>query len=416
MPGDRAPAPPKPNILLVILDDIAERDIDSIPTPNFDALAATGRRFRRAYGAPSCAPARWQITFGEFQPLVAPDPCTGSVDPLDPSPGLLSLPKLMEGANYSTALFGKWHLGSWPGVLVGAPWQLAAQSHGYETWQAGLGSNVLGINCPPGLQGTSYTDWYRIDDGAGAFSATYHTDAVLAAFLAWHAAQVLGEPWFAQVAFQAPHKPFHAPPGTSPPSNPTNRDLYELMVTDVDEALGCLLDSIDTSSTVVLVVGDNGTPVEAISSTQEASKVKSSTFEDGIRVPMVWAGPGVVVGMETYELASFVDILPTIAEIVGTDITPPLGRDGVSLVPTLADPTFTARSYAWAGLSNGNKDDFAAITSRWKYRELQRAGFPMQAFLFDLEVDPTESINLASMPSYQGMVAELQPLLELHKP
>lgn len=399
----------KANVLVVVLDDVAERDIDLVRTPSFDALAQRGTRYLRAYGAPTCSPARRMLHFGTYWTADSGDPCTGGSKPFHPPVGDLSLPKLFEGANYHTALFGKWHLGGYPAMDLGAPWELAAQAHGYEVWRAGVGANVKGRGCPtpPG----NYTDWNRVADGASTRSSQYQTWAVRDDFLAWHDALPPDEPWYAMVCFQAPHAPFHIPPNYPQGQLLLHRDRYELMLEEADRALGAILARVDPARTLVLVVGDNGTPSGVVNPAQDPSKVKSTTYEDGIRVPMVFAGPGVGQGRASESVVSFVDVLPTFAELLGVDVRPRGARDGVSLVPTFRDPGFRPRAYAFAGLTNPTSRDLAVVTRRWKLREVD--GLRQ---LFDLVEDPLEEVDLSGTPGLEEVEATLLAWLQQHAP
>ena len=409
----------RPNVLIVVMDDVAERDIDSIQTPAFDALASRGLRFRRAYAAPTCSPARRQLTFGTYATRDSGEPCKGGFNSASPPVGSLSLPKLFEGADYQTILVGKWHLGGAPWIGVGAPWELSAQAHGYEFWRAGLAANV-NSECISG-RGT-YERWLRVDDGVSSVTTDYNTWAIRDAFLAWlQTAEAAPGPWFAMVCFQAPHGPFHVPPGmdSGPPGmgggqRPRDRVKYELMLESFDESLGDILDAVDLSKTVVAVVGDNGTPSAAVGPAQSASKVKGTTYEDGIRVPMVWAGPGIARG-ETHRLVSLVDVLPTLAEMLRTRISPAAAAlDGASLASLLANREAVVHEYIFAGLGNSSSvpgTDYAVVTQRWKYREKDSA-----PFLFDLTADPNETQNLAGTPDLEGVEAHLEFLLRRHVP
>lgn len=410
LPGVAADRDWKPSVLVAVFDDVAERDIDRIPTPTFDGLAASGVRFERAYAAPTCSPARRMLNFGTYWTADSGDPCTGNYVPgVSPPVGDLSLPKIFEGANYRTALFGKWHLGGWPGMDLGAPWELSAQAHGYEVWRAGVGSNVKNNNCP-GSRG-SYTDWTRVDDGTSSRTTRYQTFAVRDAFLQWHAAIPHDEPWFAMVCFQAPHSPYHAPPGKNPNQLYLPRQKYEFMLTAADRALGAMLGAVNLERTIVVVLGDNGTPEGVQHGTQTSGKLKSTTFEDGIRVPMVWSGPGIEPGLSVSSVVSFVDVLPTLAELVGVDVRPLLGRDGVSLVPCLRDPFFEPRGYAFSGLTNPVTADYAVVTRNWKYRLAD--GLPE---LYDLVADPNETVNLAGSAGLEELEGRLAGWLLEHAP
>lgn len=408
----------RPNLLLVVADDVAERDVDGIPTPHLDALAARGLRFRRAYGNPTCSPARWSLVFGQYHAVDAGLSCQGGSPRLAPDPRQASLPRMLRLVGYRTALFGKWHLGFHPDSPPVAPdeeprWQRAAQVHGFELWRAGMPANVTSCG------GRSYTRWTRVDDGASARSRQYNTDAITEAALAWiEERDGDDEPWFAMVAYQAPHGPFHEPPGHEGEAGrgrSADRRAYELMLASFDAALGRLLASIDATRTVVLVVGDNGTPESVPGPGQRAGTLKGTTYEDGIRVPMVWAGPGVVAGRESSALVHFVDVLPTVAEWL--DVTLDVegaGLDGRSLVRALLDPGTSVHERVWCGIEPRNTSrpaDYAVVTPRFKYRE---CGGEVQ--LFDLGADPEERLNLAGAPEHAERRATLAAFLEAHRP
>ena len=85
--GERGADPASvPNVLIVLFDDVAERDVGTISTPAFDRLAAGGLRFRRAYAAPMCSPARRQLLFGYYQTAASGSPCAQRSEFTPPSP------------------------------------------------------------------------------------------------------------------------------------------------------------------------------------------------------------------------------------------------------------------------------------------------------------------------------------------
>lgn len=378
-----AAASGRPNVLVVVIDDVAERDLDRLNMPRLDGLTSQGLRFRRAYGSPWCAPSRLQLMFGLFASGDSGDACDETYDPTLPPPGsLYSLAELFRDQGYATGMFGKWHLGSWPGVAQGMPWELAAQFHGFDVWRAGTGSNVKGKGCArqPSGNGT-YSLWRRVEDGTSYVETLYNTRQVADSAIDW-ALGVGAQPWFALVCFQALHSPFHNPPGTGSQLL-TERQQYKLMAENLDRNIGRMLDAFGPS-TVICVVGDNGTPIPAVAPAQDPGKVKTTTYEDGIRVPMIWYGPGIQSG-DTDALASLADILPTMADALGVASVP--GTDGVSLMPVLLGIASSVRWYAWSGADR--YDDFAVASDRWKYREV--GSVPQ---LFDLDADPLETVNL----------------------
>ncbi|MGB0511418.1 MAG: sulfatase family protein, partial [Flavobacteriales bacterium] len=170
---------------------------------------------------------------------------------------------------------------------------------------------------------------------------------------------------------------------------------YKLMAANLDKNIGRLLDQAGPS-TVVCVVGDNGTPIPATAPAQDPSKVKTTTFEDGIRVPMIWYGPGITHG-ETDALASLADILPTMAEALSCATV--AGTDGVSLLPVLFGVSTGVRWSVWSGAERF--DDYALVSDRWKYREVG-----LSPELYDLDADPLETVNLyGTQPQVEAVMA-----------
>ncbi len=433
IPLRAATAPPsiargtRPNVLLLVMDDISDREMDRIPTPRFDALASEGMRFRRAYGAPVCSPARRMLTFGKYWDRDSGTPCTGQNYRLaQPSTDALSLPRMFHNAGYASALIGKWHLGSYPGVAEGQPWQRVAQEHGFDTWRAGLSANIRS----PCIKLGKYDYWQRVDDSEVSISEEYNTQAVRDAALKWiHEQEATPtQPWFTMVCFQAAHGPFHTPPGMGVTGEMYSyRDQYEMMVRDLDQAIGALLDAVDLSETSVLLVGDNGTPSKVPFSKKESGRGKTTTFEGGIHVPMVWAGAGIRRGVETDALVSFVDVLPTLGELIDAPSGPFQGLDGISLVPVLGDPSKRAHDFIWAGCVGANVapgGDYAVVTERWKLRLVNGV-----QELYDLEHDPLEVTDLAkpsnrdqalrtagSEDEIESIIKQLAARLEEHRP
>lgn len=385
----------RPDVLVVVIDDVAEGDLDRLDTPRLDGLASQGLRFTRAYGSPWCAPSRIQLMFGVYADGDSGEACDGTYDPtVAPSGSLYSLAELFRDAGYVTGMFGKWHLGSWPGVAQGQPWELSAQFHGFDVWRAGIGSNVKGKDClrQPIGNGT-YSNWRRVEDGTSSVETLYNTRQIADAAVAWMV-ESESSPWFALVCFQAPHSPFHNPPGTGSQLL-TERQQYKLMAANLDKNIGRLLDQAGPS-TVVCVVGDNGTPIPATAPAQDPSKVKTTTFEDGIRVPMIWYGPGITHG-ETDALASLADILPTMAEALSCATV--AGTDGVSLLPVLFGVSTGVRWSVWSGAERF--DDYALVSDRWKYREVG-----LSPELYDLDADPLETVNLyGTQPQVEAVMA-----------
>lgn len=392
-----------PNVLVLILDDVALSDVDRLELPTLDRLAEAGVSFRRAYSMPICGPTRYTLMFGRYQRAPLGRPCRDAVKEA-PDTALFSLPKLMKNRGYATGAFGKWHVGS---NRDGA-WEATPGLHGFDVWRAISPSNVTRCG------GNGYSKWTRVDDGQSRLSTEYHTLAVRDELLGWWRATE--GPKFAYVAFQTPHKPVHVPPAELLPADypepRTNREKFEAMLLSGDLVIGQILDAVDLTNTWVFVLGDNGTPTESVRADQNLGNVKQSTFEDGVRVPFLVHGPGLEHGFRTEALIHTVDLLATLAELTGAPLPAGTETDSLSFAACLRDPAARARSHVYveydmgdlmAGggrprAGNASHRRRAVITERWK---LRRVGSIEE--LYDLKTDPGE---LAPLPTSGNLEAQ----------
>lgn len=367
----------RPNVLLVVIDDNSADD--PAPMPSLDRVRAAGVSFSRMYANPRCSPSRYSILFGSPWITTSGEACDPGAAPLAAAP---SIATDFDGA---TLLVGKWHLGLHD--IAGLPWENSAQVRGgFDDWRAGISANVNSQLCPP--PGT-YVDWTRVESGTSFRSSFYQTQAVENVALASIA--TLPEPWFVMVCYQSPHLPFHAPPGSNVSPNPSNRELYEAMVLDVDESMGVLFDAVDLCDTIFVVVTDNGTPSQVPwTGGPPSNRLKGTTYEGGVRVKAAWAGPRVQPGRVFDEVVSFADIRGML--------------DRCSPVPPQHDLVLIGTDF-------GGVDDLAVVGERYKYAELD--GVPR---LHDLLLDPSEQVNLAGDPCYATLEASMRLALKQFDP
>ena len=210
------------------------------------------------------------------------------------------------------------------------------------------------------------------------------------------------------LALQAPHVPYHQPPAALVPPRyqgaSTTRGMYEAMVASCDTVLGDVLDSLsqngDLETTWIVVLGDNGPAKGSIHPSQSKEKVKGTTFEGGVNVPLVVYGPRVRRSFETRALVHVVDLLPTFEEILGRPVGHPQG-EGVSLVPTFSSAEASVRSHVFVGIDKnlsspmgpgGRLIDRAVLSERFKLRTVRDTLFSTYVEeLYDRWQDPTES-------------------------
>ena len=331
------------NILFMILDDWGH---DASPVdntapgvylanmPNLRGLAEEGLRFTRAYSQSLCSPMRATMMTGRqvFQHNVG-DP--QEADRFSNGQDEITLPEIfaMMGAPHKLLSVGKWHLGG--------------GNSGYSTrggWPEFYGINSGAV--------PDYSSWSKNSNGIRANSSTYTTtDQVdhTVAFIEENDAT--GTPWFAWVAFNAPHAPFHDPPARLSPEGgysargageTNNRHLYRKALEALDTEMGRLLESINPARTQIILMGDNGTPGQVVQAPFGNGNAKGDLYNGGIHVPMIAKGPLVTLtpGSSTDTLVHCIDIFSTILEIAGIDEAdvPGLGTRGVSsrsIVPIL---------------------------------------------------------------------------------
>lgn len=234
------------NILLIIADDIGVDNIsgygehaDSANTPNIDDLATSGVLFRNAWLNPMCSPSRASVYTGRHafrHGVLHPSDST-----LDASEETIA--EVLSSAGYATAMFGKWHLGESSGHQP--------TDQGYDYFSGSLAGNI-----------SDYFSWEKTTiDAAAATSVTvtetdYATRVNQLEARTWISGQT--GPWFATIAFNAGHSPFHVPPSglhtmslsgnvgsTCSGTSDSQSDCYRAMVEAMDTHIGRLLNWLD---------------------------------------------------------------------------------------------------------------------------------------------------------------------------
>ena len=391
------------NILLIIADDYGA-DGSSLynstntgaslpPTPNIKALAQTGVVFSRAYANPVCSPTRACLITGRYSFR------TGIGDAImGPTSPSLKFSEFTladafaanSGLGYRVAQFGKWHLATGPG-----------SPNNIGGWPHFAGS------IPGAL--VSYTNWTKTIDGTSTANYTnYETTDVVNDAIAWIQAQG-NSPWFAWVAFNAPHTPLHKPPnslcphytglsGTQADINANPRPYFEAMVEALDTEMGRLLAAVDPAKTHIIFLGDNGTTAQVLQPPYPSARGKSTLYEGGTKVPFIIAGPAVANPNRTNStLVHAVDLYATILDLAGINMAATVPTnivvDSKSLVPLL-QTNATSTRHLYTELFGDN------IVNNQDGRALRNEQFKLIQFndtheeFYDLLADPYERTNL----------------------
>jgi arylsulfatase A len=429
----------KPNIVLVLVDDLGWTDLSCqgstyFETPHIDALASEGVRFTSGYAACAvCSPTRAAVQTGRyphrtgvtdwirarFQGGTIPEdkknPCwlpqdqwKGKKKMLVPPNALWlereeqTLAEMLKPAGYTSCYIGKWHLGA-------DDWYPETQGYDFNFGGCDIGQ-------PP-----SYFDPYknRIPNLPGRQEGQYLTDREAdeaVAFIEKHKDQ----PFFLMLANYCVHTPIQAKADVKakyeakPKTNQKNA-AYAAMVESVDDAVGRVRATLDalklSDNTLVIFTSDNGGLVGPTHNAPLRSG-KGHPFEGGIRVPFIVTWPGVAqAGVLSDEPVISMDIKPTIAAAAGVKLPDDVAIDGLNLKAHLKGSAgldrqtlywhFPHYRHAPGPYSIIRDGDFKMI--KW---------YEGQTLLFNIKEDIGEATDLAgSMPE---KVSELDRKLMAH--
>jgi len=395
-------APARPNIVLIITDDVGYGDIGSygapdIKTPNIDSLAKAGTRFTQFYAnGSSCTPTRAGLISGRYQQRLALERPLGHATTADANVGLpangQSLPQLLRSRGYATALIGKWHLGYLP--------QFSPKAHGFDSF--------FGFKA-------GFIDYYQHTDGGGqpdlfeddkpVTMSGYMTDLITersVKFISDHARS----PFFLEVAYNAAHWPYQDPdrPSTAirnsahvmPYDESTDtRAAYVKIMERADRGVGEILAALDraglSQNTLVVFTNDNGG--EWLSRNAPLFNRKFTLYEGGIRVPAIIRWPGhVPAGVVTTQVGITMDLSATFLAAAG--VTPPADAklEGMDLVPLIrAGVKPISRTLFWR-VTTAGLNQRAVRDGDWKLLLEGSA----RVMLFDVSTDLGERNDMAA--------------------
>jgi len=397
--------PIRPNVLLIIMDDLTWGDLGChgnpyTRTPHLDQLHDESTRLTRYCSGPVCTPARAALMTGRYPYRTrAIDTYLGR-SCMDPDERALAAQ--FQAAGYRTCISGKWHLGDCH--------PMRAMDMGFEE---ALVHNGGGLVQPANLGRDDYFDPELMHNGKLTPCEGYCTD-----IFADHAMRFIDdhrdEPWFCYFATNAPHSPMQVAEAWARPHLDAGLPeawarLYG-MVDNIDHNVGRLLQKLRAldldDDTIVIYTSDHGpcgsARVDGESRFNAGLRdIKGTVYQGGVQVPCFWRYPGRLrPGRDVRYTANPVDVMPTLADACG--FTPPTDRaiDGIDLWPLLiGDAASEAMPDRNVYLQWHRGDEpvrfrnAAAIGRRYKWLR-RREDEPDE--LYDLDADPDESEDLAA--------------------
>lgn len=414
-----AASAPRPNIVLIMTDDQGYGDLGVtgnpvLDTPHLDALARGGASLRNFYVSPVCSPTRASLLTGRYNYRTRVVDTFKGRSMMEPAE--VTIAEVLRAAGYATGIFGKWHLGD--------NYPLRATDQGFEEALLHRGGG-LAQPSEPIENNRRYTDAILFHNNRQVQTKGYCTDVFFEAALGFiESAQGAGRPFFAYIAPNAPHGPFHDVPDAlyakykardlSPVLLGQTKDADTVarifaMVENVDENVGQLLARLEArrllADTIVIFLHDNGPATVRYVGPMRGKK--SEPLDGGIRSPFFVHWPArLKAGTSSDRIAAHIDVMPTLLDFAS--VAPPAGvkLDGRSLRPLLE-----GRADAWpdrALVLQTHRGDqpvpfhnMAVRTQRWKLvhptgsgREDLPPDVPFE--LYDVSVDPMERNNLAA--------------------
>jgi len=402
----------RPNVILIITDDVGYGDIGSygapdIKTPNIDSLAKNGTRLTDFYAAPNCSPTRAMLISGRYQqrsrienPLGAPRAAQEQ--------GLRAtgrtLPQLLKNNGYRTGLVGKWHLGYKP--------EFSPNAHGFDYF-FGFKSGLIDY-----YQHTDSSGDHDLFENAEPTHVTGYSTDLFTERSVKFIEQNANQPFFLEVAFNAAHWPFQIPDHPSvaadnarfvqPQEAPTNsRKDYVAIVERADQGVGKILATLErlglTRNTLVIYTQDNGG--EWLSRNSPLFHRKNTVWEGGIRVPAILKWPGrIPAGKTSSQVGIMMDLTRTILDVTSSPVPAEAKLEGINLFPLIQERAQrTERTLFWR-VTGQNRRQRAVRQGDWKL--LLDAGVP---FLYNLANDVGERNDLANQR--QDIVRKLFPLI-----
>lgn len=432
----RGDEPPRPNIIVILCDDLGWGDLQNyghptIKTPRLMEMAREGIRFTSFYSAsPVCSPSRVGLLTGrnpnragvyDWIPSANPDqPAASSRQLVEMRAAEFTIAEMLKAAGYATCMSGKWHCNA----MFNSDRQTQPDGHGFDYWFATQNNAAPSHENP--------VNFVRNGEAVGPLEG-YSCQLVADEAIRWmraHREKAPDQPFFAYIAYHEPHEPVASPPEMVERyerRGALNHDeaQYFANVENLDDATGKILDALDeldiAGETLVIFTSDNGP--ETLDRYSNANRsygrpgpwrgMKLHTHEAGYRVAGIMRWPErIAAGRISDTAVSSLDFLPTFATLAGAEIPENLELDGADVSPLLAGESFErekpllwlyfrAINNAKVSMRVGDRKVLAGFADLGKFPNVDRSNEAevLDAELADFEVydlalDPTESAPL----------------------
>lgn len=389
----------KPNIIFILSDDLGVDILscfgsDQYKTPNLDALAAGGMKFTHTYAAPLCGPSRALIMTGRyaFRTGAVNQDKTGGLTPEQET----MMPKILKGAGYVTASFGKW------GQLA-----LTPGAFGFDEYLNFKGSGIFWNTQTKGKE-------YDLNGKPVELKDKEYMPDLMHKLAVDFITRNQDKPFY----LYYPMSHIHGDILPTPDSNEgaSAKELYADNIVYHDKLVGQLMAELEKlklrEKTLIVYVGDNGTAKGGAElSTVGGKKIdgsKGSMLEGGSLVPMIVNWPGTTpAGKVCADMIDFSDYVPTFAAVAGAKLPENVIIDGHSFLPQIKGEKGRPREWAFVQLARM----WYVRSMNWKLNEKGEL-YDMSGAPFEEKLVPAEStdpVAVAERAKLQAALNKLNP-------
>jgi arylsulfatase B len=390
-------AAPRPNIILILADDLgyADTGFNNSPTaktPHLDRFVKSGVKLTDFRACPMCSPTRagmltgrWPLRFGMMRAVIPPWSKYGL--PAEEN----TLPELLAQSGYERrGIIGKWHLGH-------SQKSHLPLAHGFTHFVGHYNGAIDYFT----HEREEQLDWHNND-------STLRENGYATDLLAKHAVNFIHDsptekPYFLYLPFNAPHSPYQATEADlalHSSIKDKKRRTYAAMVTSLDRAIGQVLEAVesrpDAANTLIIFFSDNGGILSAGSNAPYRG-AKLNLYEGGTRVAAAlrWPARDLQGGTTFPDRIGYIDILPTALQAAGA--TPPKHIDGINFLSAIINKT-PLPERPWLSYLHQSKQATSSLhLGPWKLIANGDAfnSEDLTLELYNLETDPQERNNLA---------------------
>lgn len=403
-------AGPPPNVVVIFADDLGYADLKCFgspfaDTPHLDRMAAEGKKFTDFHVAQAvCSASRMALLTGCYPNRVGILGALGPAANHGINSAELTLAEVLKTKGYATAIYGKWHLGHHPEFLP--------TRHGFDDYFGLPYSNDMWPRHPtakfPDLPLIEREKTIELNPNQANLTTWYTERAIK--FMEANQSQ----PFFLYLPHAMPHVPLFV---SEKHSGQSARGLYGDVVREIDWSVGQIMETLKRlrldENTLVIFTSDNGPWLSYGNHGGSALPLregKGTVWEGGMREPCIMRWPGhITAGTVCRELSSTIDLLPTIASLVGAEL-PPHKIDGLDIGALLFDDAAKSpRQDFWYYWGDGLH---AVRSGKWKLHfphnyvhvdEPGQDGKPgklsqpkTELALYDLDNDVSEVTNVAA--------------------